>query len=64
MFSPRILPLLKAPGRGDDTTIEVRGEALFCPETGESFPFLKGIASLYHPSPEEGAEVTARIRSF
>lgn len=64
MFSPRILPLLKAPGRGDDTSIVIEDGALFCPETGERFAFLRGIASLYHPSPAEGTDVTARIRSF
>ncbi len=63
-FSPRILPLLKAPGRDDDTSMTLDGEGLRCIETGESYPFLRGIPSLYHPSPEEGADVTARIRSF
>ncbi|CAA7621772.1 bifunctional 2-polyprenyl-6-hydroxyphenol methylase/3-demethylubiquinol 3-O-methyltransferase UbiG [Magnetospirillum sp. UT-4] len=64
LFSDRILPLLKAPGKGDDTTIAVTADGLRCPETGEAFPLLRGIPSLYHPSPEEGADVTARIRSF
>lgn len=64
LFSDRILPLLKAPGKGDDTSIEVTDEGLRCRETGEVFPLLRGIPSLYHPSPEEGADVTARIRSF
>lgn len=63
-FPARILPLLKAPGQGDDTNLVVDGDALTCVETGQRFEFLKGIPSLYHPSPEEGADVTARIRSF
>lgn len=64
LFSPRILPLLKAPGKGDQTSIVVEGDRLVCTETGEVFPLLKGIPSLYHPSPEEGTDVTTRIRSF
>ncbi|OAN49226.1 hypothetical protein A6A04_03685 [Paramagnetospirillum marisnigri] len=63
-FSPRILPLLKAPGKSDDTHLVVEDGALRCAETGERFEYLRGIPSLYHPSPEEGADVTARIRSF
>jgi 2-polyprenyl-3-methyl-5-hydroxy-6-metoxy-1,4-benzoquinol methylase len=64
LFSPRILPLLKAPGGGDDTAIEERDGQLRCTETGEAYALIGGVPSLYHPSPDEGADVTARIRSF
>jgi len=64
LFSDRILPLLKGPGRGDDTSIKQDSDRLRCPETGETFPLFGGVPSLYQPSPAEGADVTARIRSF
>jgi 2-polyprenyl-3-methyl-5-hydroxy-6-metoxy-1,4-benzoquinol methylase len=64
LFSPRILPLLKAPGQGDDTTLALAADGLVCPQTGAQYPLIGTVPSLYQPSPEEGADVTARIRSF
>ncbi len=64
LFSDKILACLKAPGQSDDTNIELCSDGLRCRETGEIFPLLQGIPSLYHPTPGEGSDVTARIRSF
>lgn len=64
LFSPRILERLKAPGAGNDAGLEQRGDALFCPSTGETFPFVDGIPSLYKPAPWEQTQVTDTIKSF
>ena len=64
MFSGKILECLKAPGIGDDAGLELVGDALRCSQTGEVYPFIRGVPSLYHPSEGEGAAVTARVRSF
>ncbi len=70
MFSDRILACLKAPGRGDDCRLELAGEALRCAETGEVFPFVDGIPSLYRApegdaAPQKTPEgITRKVRSF
>jgi len=64
LFSDRILPLLKAPGGVDDSSLEIVDDGLRCVQTGRLYPLLRGVPSLYQPSPEEGTEVTAKIRSF
>lgn len=64
LFSDKILRCLKAPGSGDDTSIELCAEGLRCPQTGEVFRLLHGVPSLYQPTPGEGAAITDRIRSF
>ncbi len=63
-FPKKILAALKAPGRGDDTSLVETPTGLTCPETGETFEHINGIPSLYVPSPGEGADVTAKVRSF
>lgn len=63
-FSNRILRCLKAPGAGDDTDIETVAEGLRCVQTGEVFPYLDGVPSLFRCGPEEGAAVTSRVRAF
>lgn len=64
MFSDRILANLKAPGGGDDTTLGLAEDGLVCSETGEPFPFINGLPSLYAPTEGEGADVTRRVKSF
>ena len=64
LFSDKILSCLKVPGESDNTDIEICPEGLRCPQTGELYPLLHGIPSLYHPTMGEGADVTARVRSF
>jgi SAM-dependent methyltransferase len=64
LFSERILQCLKAPGGGDAAGLEPCAEGLRCVTTGEVFPLIGGIPSLYVPSPGEGREVTARVKSF
>jgi SAM-dependent methyltransferase len=64
MFSPKILACLKAPGKDNSTHLELTDNALRCVETGEIYPFIHGVPSLYQPSPTEGEEVTRRIRLF
>ena len=64
LFSPRILTCLKAPGHGDDAALELCESGLRCPRTGEEFPLVRGIPSLYKPSPWEDASVTQKVRTF
>jgi 2-polyprenyl-3-methyl-5-hydroxy-6-metoxy-1,4-benzoquinol methylase len=64
MFSDRILERLKAPGRGNDTTIEQVERGLRCLETGEIFQDIEGVPSLFHPTEGQGGDVTKRVRSF
>lgn len=64
MFPEKILACLKAPGGAGDTTLEAAPDGLRCVETGELFPYIEGVPSLYAPPPGEGTEVTARVKSF
>lgn len=64
MFSDRILACLKAPGGGDDAVLEAVDDGLLCPDTGETFPFIDGVPSLYAPPEGEGEDVTERVKSF
>ncbi|MCH7935544.1 MAG: class I SAM-dependent methyltransferase [Proteobacteria bacterium] len=64
MFSDRILACLKAPGGDDETTLETVETGLHCPQTGETFPFIEGVPSLYAPLKGEGEDVTRRVKSF
>ena len=64
MFSDRILACLKAPGGDDETTLEPVENGFRCPQTGETFPFIEGVPSLYAPSKGEGEDVTRRVKSF
>lgn len=64
MFSDKILECLKAPGRGDDTDLELVNNTLRCCQTGETYPFIRGVPTLYHPTVGEGVDITSRVRSF
>jgi len=64
MFPERILANLKAPGANDNTSLKQKRDCLQCVETGEVFSYMDGVPSLYAPSPGEGADVTARVKSF
>ncbi|MDC1215143.1 Trm112 family protein, partial [Rhodospirillales bacterium] len=63
-FSDRILANLRSPNASDNSQLVVEGESIRCDETGEVFPIINGIPSLFAPSPGEGIEVTERVRSF
>ena len=62
MFSDRILACLKAPGGSDGHGLELIEDGFRCPETGETYPFIGGVPSLYAPPSGEiggeGEEVT------
>ncbi|GAB6052596.1 hypothetical protein JCM17960_14160 [Magnetospira thiophila] len=63
-FSERILACLKQPGGRDGDGLELSGEALRAVGSGETYPFIEGIPSLYVPLDGEGEDVTARVKSF
>lgn len=65
MFSQKILACLKAPGGSNDTELEEQGAgSLRCRQTGEVYPFIEGIPSLFNPTEGEGKSVTSRVKSF
>jgi len=64
MFSDRILACLKAPSGDDATHMEMMDGGLKCGNSGETFPFIDGVPSLYQPLEGEGEDVTARVKSF
>src|SRR5690349_9836427 len=64
LFSDRILRCLKAPGGTDRDDLTLCSEGLHCRTTGQLFPVVDGIPSLYVPAAWETGDVTAKIRSF
>lgn len=64
MFSDKVLACLKAPGGADETDLECKEDGLRCLQTGEVYPFVEGIPSLYQSLEGEGEEITARVKSF
>ena len=64
MFSDRLLACLKAPGGSDENGLTLGGGGFHCPDTGEDFPFIEGVPSLYAPPDGEGEDVTRRVKSF
>jgi SAM-dependent methyltransferase len=63
-ISRRIIACLKPPGGIDDDCLRQVDDALVCDRTGQSYQFERGIPSLYHPTPQDPKEITARIKSF
>lgn len=64
MFPERILACLKPPGGSDDSHMELSERGLRNPDTGEEYPFIGDIPSLYQPTEGEGEDVTDRVKSF
>ncbi len=64
LFSDRILACLKAPGQGNDTTIEEVENGLRCPQTGEVWEHVRDVPSLFVPAEGEGEDVTTRVKAF
>lgn len=64
MFSDRILSCLRAAGGDNADSLELVEGALRCPRTGDVYPFIDGIPSLFQPTEAEGKDVTTRVRSF
>src|SRR5262245_49911432 len=64
LFSPRVLGCLRSPGHGDEAALEESENGLRCPSTGEEFPSIRGIPSLFRPAPWEDASVTDKVRGF
>ena len=63
MFSDRMLSCLKAPG-SDDADLKVEDGRLVCPSTGEQFPFIDGVPSLFSDDTARRADITTRVKSF
>ena len=64
MFSDRLIACLKAPGGADEDSLVEEAHGLRCRRTGERFPFVEEIPSLFAPSPGGGADVTDRVKRF
>ena len=63
-ISPRILSTLKVPGKGNDTDLALERDALFCSKTGDRYPFIRQVPSLYQPLSGDDEALTLRVRSF
>ena len=63
-ISERILHCLKAPGQGDDTDLEMEPDGLRCTQTGDSFPHVDGVPSLFRRGSSSGTQITDKVRSF
>lgn len=64
LFNDRLLACLKPPGGSDNDHLILNGNALRCERTGEAYPFIRGIPSLFQPSPDDPEDVTDRVRRF
>jgi carbamoyltransferase len=65
LIPARLLNCLKAPGMGDDTTLERIGGAFRCTKTGQLYPDHDGVPSLLAGiETEERDPVTGRIKAF
>jgi len=64
VFSDRVLACLKAPGADDDAAIAINGESLVCERTGERFPFVDGVPTLFRDPDADARDVTRRIKAF
>ena len=63
-FSDRILACLKAPGGTDDDALALADDGLVCRRTGQCYPFVERVPSLFAADDSEGREVTQRVKSF
>lgn len=63
LFSDRVLACLKPPDGGDFDMIEEDG-GLRCSQTGELFPSLDGVPSLFKPTSGQDGKVTERVKEF
>ncbi len=63
-FSEKILRCLKAPGGTNEDVLELSENGVRCVTTGEEFPSIDGIPSLYKPAAWERSEITRRVKSF
>ncbi len=63
LFSDRVLACLTPPGGGDFDMVEEDG-GLRCSQTGEFFPSLDGVPSLFNATGERGGEITERVKEF
>jgi len=64
MFSPRILACLKPPAADNGRDLESVEGGFKDPETGEVFPIIDGIPSLFKAAPWEDTQITSRVRGF
>lgn len=64
MFSEKIMACLKAPGGDNQSDIELTAHGLKNCGSGEEYPFIGDIPSLYQPIKGEGEDVTTRVKSF
>src|SRR5262245_59655906 len=63
-FSEKILRCLKAPGGTNEDVLELSENGVRCVTTGEEFPSIDGIPSLYKPAAWGNSEITRRVKSF
>lgn len=64
IFSPRILACLKPPGADNARDLEETAGGFKDPGSGEVFPVIDGIPSLFKAAPWEDTAITSRVRGF
>ena len=64
LFSDKLLSCLKVPGDGGQAGLAEEVDALQCRKSGQRFPFLDGVPSLFRSAPDDGRGVTQRVKSF
>ena len=64
IFSPRILACLKPPGADNARALQAVENGFKDSESGEIFPIIDGIPSLFKAAPWEDTAITSRVRGF
>ena len=64
MFSDKILSCLKSPDSENEDRLEVIEGALRSVQSGESYPYINNVPSLFLPEKGTGEAVTTRVKSF
>ena len=64
LFSDRILSRLKPPGGDDDLDFAEEEGGLRCKQTGDFYPKVDGVPSLFSPTDKQGRAVTEKVKEF
>jgi 2-polyprenyl-3-methyl-5-hydroxy-6-metoxy-1,4-benzoquinol methylase len=64
IFSPKILGCLKPPGADNSRGLAAVDGGFRDPDSGEIFPVIDGVPSLFKAAPWEDVDITSRVRGF
>jgi SAM-dependent methyltransferase len=63
-ISSKILPLLKAPDEGNETSLEFSDGTLRCIQTGSRYEFVEGVPSLFVSNWSGAEKIAERVHLF